>query len=104
MSAAELSDLGQFGQGADVEDRDVRTVSTQDDRNSPVLHVGCDDGKAWIAADKLTQPSRHEIVEVGKDNGDGGPWWHRRTRSARARTCPSAQMSARVSLSSPLLP
>ena len=72
MGAAELADLSQLGQGADVEDRHVWTVSAQHDSDPPVLHIGSDNQETRIALDQLAQPSGEEIVEVGEDYGDGG--------------------------------
>lgn len=78
MAAAELPDVGQLGQGASVEDRHTRLMGTKDDGDSAVLHAGGHDRKARIALDQLSQPSGEEIVELGKDDGEGGLWRHRR--------------------------
>jgi hypothetical protein len=72
IRAAELAHLSQLRQGAEVEDRHVRTVSPQHDSDSPVLHIGSDNQETRITLDQLEQPSGEEIVEVGEDYGDGG--------------------------------
>ncbi len=72
IGAGELAHLGQLHQGAEVEDRDVWTVSPQHDADSPVLHIGSDNQEARITLDQLAQPPGEEIVEVSEDYGDGG--------------------------------
>jgi hypothetical protein len=72
IGAAELADLSQLHQGAEVEDRDVWTVSPQHDADSPVLHIGSDNQEARITLDQLAQTPGEEIVEVSEDYGDGG--------------------------------
>ena len=80
--AAELPDLGELVERADVEDRHVRAVGAQDDRDSPVLHVGGDDREARVALDQLAQSSAEEIVKAGEDDGDGGLGGHGRSKPA----------------------
>jgi hypothetical protein len=72
IGTAELAHLSQLHQGAEVEDRHVWTVSPQHDADSPVLHIGSDNQETRITLDQLAQPPGEEIVEVGKDYGDGG--------------------------------
>jgi hypothetical protein len=72
IGADELAHLSQLGQGADVDDRHVWTVSAQHDSDSPVLHIGSDNQETRIALDQLAQPPGEEIVEVGEDYGYGG--------------------------------
>ena len=72
IGTAELPDLSQLHQGAEVEDRHVWTVSPQHDADSPVLHIGSDNQETRITLDQLAQSPSEEIVEVGKDYGDGG--------------------------------
>ncbi len=79
MPAAQHSNIGQLGQRAGVEKGYIWVVGAQDDRDSSLLDVGGDDSNARITPDQVTQPSSREIVEVGKDNGDGGLWWHGRS-------------------------
>src|SRR5580698_6586466 len=57
---AELPDLGELPQGADIEDRHVWTVGPQHDGDSPLLDVGGDDHKTWIALDQSAQSSGKE--------------------------------------------
>ncbi len=71
IGATELADLSQLRQGAEVEDRDVWTVSAQHDADSPVLHIGSDNQETRITLDQLAQPPGEEIVEVSEDYGDG---------------------------------
>ena len=71
IAGAELPNLSWLPQGADVEDRHVWAVSAQHDTDAPVLHVSGDDRETRIALDQLAQPSGKEIVEMGKDYGDG---------------------------------
>ncbi len=72
IGTAELTYLSQLRQGAEVEDRHVRTVSPQHDSDSPVLHIGSDNQETRIALDQRAQPPGEEIVEVSEDYGDGG--------------------------------
>ena len=97
MGAAQLTDLGQLPQRADVEDRHIRAVSAQHDTDAPVLHLGGEDREARIALEQLPKPSGEEIVEVGDDDRDGGMWRHRRPRRGPALRTSSTEDSARVS-------
>ena len=72
IGAGELAHLSQLGQGADVENRHVWTMSAQHNTDSPVLHISSDNKETRIAIDQLAQPPGEEIVEVGEDYGDGG--------------------------------
>ena len=72
IGAAELAHLSQLRQGAEVEDRHVWTVGPQHDSDPPVLHISSHNQETRIVLDQLAQPPGEEIVEVGKDYGDGG--------------------------------
>jgi hypothetical protein len=72
IGAAELAHLSQLRQGANVEDRYIWTMSPQHDSDPSVLHIGSHNEETRITLDQLAQPPGEEIVEVGKDYGDGG--------------------------------
>ena len=72
IGVAEFAHLSQLGQGANVENRHVWTVSAQHDADSSVLDISIDNQKTRIAIDQLAQPRGEEIVEVGENYGVRG--------------------------------
>jgi hypothetical protein len=62
---------GELAQGADVEDRDVRAMRAQDDRDSLLLDSLGEDRQAPIAVEQIAQTPREQIVETPDHDADG---------------------------------
>jgi hypothetical protein len=71
---AELAHLGELDESANVENRDVGTMRTQDHRDPPLLDVLGHDRKAVISAEKLAQAPGEQVVKAPDDDGDGRCW------------------------------
>jgi hypothetical protein len=81
MVHAQLADLGEVAQPADVEDQHARPVRAQQHGDALVRDVVRDDDHARIVLEQRPQAEGEQVLEVGDGDRDGGARMHGKWRA-----------------------